>query len=230
LSRRFPATCLATSAQMHREVMRMESSLSFHNTRMRLIFANSSRTKFKSGMQSALAMSRIAVKHTKRAPLRTSSPGLTAPASSVQLRKRTKSGRLRTIIPDLIGGMRSMTLFLGILAANVRSLFLSPSESCLNSQVIVLRSSSSAGFVASFMTLFGKSSVRCFRCSSTAFSSEYSTNPGIGIVSLTQHTSCPSCPSCPNQAEPGRCMDTDIGMSTQDVASQIEEVRNTQRK
>jgi len=153
--------------------MRMESSRSFHNTRMILIFANSPRTKFKSGMLDALAMSWIAVKHVKRAPLRTCSPGPTAPASSVQLRKRTRSGCRRIVFPDLIGGMRSITLCLGILAANTRSLFLSPSESCLNSQVIVLRSSSSSGFVASLMTLFRKPSVRYLPCSLMAFPSEF---------------------------------------------------------
>jgi hypothetical protein len=153
--------------------MRIESLLSFHNTRMRPIFANSPRTKFKSGMLDALAISRIAVKHTKRASLRTSSPGLTAPASSVQLRKRTKSGCRRTNFPDLIGGMRSMTLCLGILAANSRNLFLSPSESCLNSQLIVLRSSSSTGFTASLMTLFRKPSEIYLPCFSTDFPSEF---------------------------------------------------------
>lgn len=153
--------------------MRMEISLSFHNTRMRLIFANSRRTKFKSGILGALAISLIAVKHVKRALSRTSSPRPTAPISSVHLRKRMRSGCWRMIFPDLIGGMRSMTLYLGILAANTRNLFLSPSERCLNSQVIVLRSSSSSGSVASLMTLFGKPSVRNFRCSLTAFPSEF---------------------------------------------------------
>jgi hypothetical protein len=153
--------------------MRMKSSLSFHNGCMRLVFASSPRTKFKSGMQDALAMSWIAVKHTKRASLRTYSPGPTAPVSSIQLRKRTKSGCRRTIFPDLIGGMRSMILCLGILAANTRNLFLLPSESCLNSQVIVLRSSSSTGFVAPLMTLFRMPSVRYLLCSSAAFPSEF---------------------------------------------------------
>ena len=153
--------------------MRMESSRSFHNTRMRLIFAYSPRTKFKSGMLDAFAMPWIAVKHTKRASLRTSSSGPTAPVSSVQLRKRTKSGCRTTIFPDLIGGMRWLTLCLGILAANIRNLFLSPSERCLNSQVIVLRSSSSSGFVAPLMTLFQMPSVRYLLCSSAAFPSEW---------------------------------------------------------
>jgi hypothetical protein len=171
LMRLFLSTCLATNAQMEREVMRMELLLSFHNLRMRLVSANSPRTKFKSGMLDALAMWLTAVKHTKRALLRTSSPGSPALGSSVQLRWRVKSGCRRTIFPDLIGGMRSMTLCLGILAANTRSLLLSPgdSESCLNSQVIVLRSSSSSGFVASLTTLFRKPSVRYLICFLTAF-------------------------------------------------------------
>src|SRR6266852_2927071 len=178
--RLFLITCLATNAQIEREVMRMESSLSFHNTRMKLIFANSPRTKFKSGMLEALAMWWIAVKHTTRAPLRTSSPGSTAPVLSIQLRKRTKSGCRRTIFPDLVGGMRSMTLCLGMLAANARNLFLSPSERCLNSQVIVLRSSSSSGFVAPLMTLFGKLSVRYLSCASTALPSVFD-KPGSNM-------------------------------------------------
>jgi hypothetical protein len=109
--------------------------------------------------------------------LRTSSSRPIAPASSVQLCKRTRSGCRRTIFPDLIGGMRSMTLCLGILAANTRRLLLSPSESRLNSQVVVLRSSSSSGFMAPLMILFEKPSVRYLPCFSTAFSSE-SDKPG----------------------------------------------------
>jgi hypothetical protein len=154
-------SCLATNAQMEREVMRMELSISPHNDRMRPIFAKCSCMKFKSGMAGALTICRIACKHTKRDRSCTSSWDRDVCMFATQLRRRTKRDSRKTRrVSESIDEMRSGIWYLGILAANLRNLCLSTSASRLNSQLTLPGSPSFSVSTARKMMLFSKPSVR----------------------------------------------------------------------
>ncbi|KAF8463016.1 hypothetical protein DFH94DRAFT_787420 [Russula ochroleuca] len=125
---------------------------------------------------------RIAFKHTRRAwdsgreaRLRASSSGpatpVSLPVSAAQLCRRMRRGSWRTIFLDSVQGMRSKTSFLGIFAANFRSLLLSPIASRLNSLVTILRSAPCA-FLALLMMLLPMPSLIYRKCVLTASSRE----------------------------------------------------------
>ncbi|KAF8492048.1 hypothetical protein F5888DRAFT_1732940 [Russula emetica] len=157
----FLTTCFATNAQMEREVTRMEMLSSSHKFSIRSVFAKWVRMKSKSeSRMGSLAMWRIACRHTKRDRLCTSGSSQAARRGRVPatLRRRTRRDSRKEM--DLIDGMRSGILCIGILAANFRNVCLSLSASWLNSQVNLPRSPSLNVVTARIKMLFSKPYVK----------------------------------------------------------------------
>ena len=114
--------------------MRMELSMSPHKDSMRPVLAKWVRMKFKSGMVGTLALTmwRIACRHTKRDRSCISALGQAVSLLAMQLRRRTRRDSRKGT--DSMVGTSEGIMCLGILAANLRNLCLSPTASWLNNQ------------------------------------------------------------------------------------------------
>ena len=148
-------TCFASNAQMEREVTQM-AVFSYSREYCRIsVCAKWVRMKSKSELgMGALTIWRIACKHTMRDRLITSFSPMPAPT----LRRRTRRDSRKET--DSIDGMSSAILCIGILAANFRNAFLSPSASWLNSQVTLPRSPLFNVVTARMKMLFSKPNVK----------------------------------------------------------------------